>query len=53
MFGFFEAIGLRLQGYVSADLTNIIPYVITIIMMVYVVVRKQQRKKKAGLQTAA
>ena len=53
MFGFFEAIGLRLQGYVSADLTNMIPYIITIIMMVYVVVRKQQRKKKAALQSAA
>ncbi len=52
MFGFFEAIGLRLQGYVSADLTNIIPYVITIIMMVYVVVRKQQRKKKAAPASA-
>ena len=49
MFGFFEAIGLRLQGYISSDLTSMIPYVITIIMMVYVVVRKQQRKKKAGL----
>ena len=46
MFGFFEAIGLRLQSYVSADLTNTIPYLITIVMMVYVVVRKQQRKKK-------
>ncbi len=53
MFGFFEAIGLRLQGYISSDLTSMIPYIITIIMMVYVVVRKQQRKKKAGLQTAA
>ena len=53
MFGFFEAIGLRLQGYVSADLTNTIPYVITIIMMVYVVVRKQQRKKKLALSAKA
>ena len=41
MFGFFDAIGLRLQEYLSADLTNLIPYV----MMVYVVVRAQQRKK--------
>ena len=48
MFGFFEAIGLRLQGYVSSDLTNIIPYVITVIMMVYVVVRKTMRKRRAG-----
>ena len=45
MFGFFEAIGLRLQSKVSADLTNAIPYVITIVMMVYVVVRKQMRKR--------
>ena len=52
MFGFFEAIGLRLQGYISSDLTSMIPYVITIIMMVYVVVRKQQRKKKAAPASA-
>ena len=45
MFGFFDAIGLRLQEYLSADLTNLIPYVITVVMMVYVVVRAQQRKK--------
>lgn len=46
MFGFFDAIGLRLQAYLSADLTNIIPYVITIVMMVYVVVRGQQKKHR-------
>lgn len=51
MFGFFDAIGLRLQDYISSDLTGIIPYAITIIMMVYVVVRrnnKKKAKKKAG-----
>ena len=47
MFGFFDAIGLRLQDYISSDLTSIIPYVITIIMMVYVVVGAQQKKKQA------
>lgn len=47
MFGFFDAIGLRLQEYLSADLTNLIPYVITVVMMVYVVVRAQQRKSTA------
>lgn len=47
MFGFFDAIGLRLQDYISSDLTNIIPYVITVIMMVYVVVRTQQKKHRA------
>ena len=52
MFGFFDAIGLRLQDYISSDLTNIIPYAITVIMMVYVVVRGQQ-KKRQGHQTQA
>ena len=46
MFGFFDAIGLRLQDYISSDLTNIIPYAITVIMMVYVVVRGQQRRRQ-------
>ena len=46
MFGFFDAMGLRLQAYISSDLTNIIPYVITIVMMVYVVVRGQRRKRR-------
>lgn len=54
MFGFFDAIGLRLQDYISSDLTNIIPYIITIVMMVYVVVRsrkKQHSAKPAAPQT--
>lgn len=46
MFGFFDAMGLRLQAYVSSDLTNIIPYVITIVMMVYVVVRGQRKHRR-------
>ena len=48
MFGFFDAIGLRLQDYVSSDLTGLIPSAITIIMMVYVVIRGQQKKKHAA-----
>ncbi len=47
MFGFFDAIGLRLQGTISSDLTGIIPYAITVIMMVYVVIRSNRRKKHA------
>lgn len=48
MFGFFDALGYRLQEYnISPDLTAIIPYVITVVMMVYVVVMSE-RKKKAG-----
>ena len=48
MFGFFDAIGLRLQDYVSSDLTGIIPYAITSIMMVYVVVNAQRRRRHAA-----
>ena len=44
MFGFFDALGYRLQEYnISANLTSMIPYVITVCMMVYVVVRSNRR----------
>lgn len=45
MFGFFDAVGLRLQDCISSDLTGIIPYFITIVMMVYVVVRGRRRRR--------
>lgn len=46
MFGFFDALGYRLQEYnISANLTSMIPYIITVCMMVYVVVRSNRRKK--------
>ena len=49
MFGFFDALGYRLQEYnISADLTAIIPYVITVVMMVYVVVMSNRKKKTAA-----
>lgn len=45
MFGFFDALGYRLQEYnINSNLTSMIPYVITVAMMVYVVVRSQKRK---------
>ncbi len=48
MFGFFDALGYRLQDYnINANLTAMIPYVITVVMMVYVVVRSQRRKTMA------
>ncbi len=47
MFGFFDALGYRLQDYnISANLTSMIPYVITVCMMVYVVVRGSRKKGK-------
>ena len=48
MFGFFDALGYRLQDYnISANLTSMIPYVITVCMMVYVVVRSNRKKVNA------
>lgn len=45
MFGFFDALGFRLQEYnINSNLTAMIPYVITVAMMVYVVIRSQRRK---------
>ena len=45
MFGFFDALGYRLQEYdISSNLTSMIPYVITVCMMVYVVVRSNKKK---------
>lgn len=49
MFGFFDALGYRLQDYdISSNLTSMIPYVITVVMMVYVVVRGNRKKKTAN-----
>ena len=48
MFGFFDALGYRLQEYANSNLTAMIPYAITVIMMVYVVVRSQQKRAKMG-----
>lgn len=48
MFGFFDALGYRLQDYnINSNLTSMIPYVITVAMMVYVVVRSQKKRKAA------
>ena len=48
MFGFFDALGYRLQEYnISSNLTSMIPYIITVCMMVYVVVRGNRKKKMA------
>ncbi len=51
MFGFFDALGYRLQEYhISANLTSMIPYVVTVVMMVYVVVRSNRRRAAAGVR---
>ena len=46
LFGFLQALGLRLQNVgVPADITSIIPYLATILMLVYVVVAGDRKKK--------
>ncbi len=49
LFGFIDALGLRLQTYISSDLTSMAPYVVTVVMMV-VVVLMRAGKKKAEIQ---
>ena len=48
LFGFISALGLRLQKYVSSDITSMAPYVVTVVMMVWVVL---WRKRKKDAQT--
>jgi simple sugar transport system permease protein len=46
LFGFLQALGLRLQSVgVPANLTSIIPYAATILMLVYIVVSGEKKKK--------
>ena len=45
LFGFIDALGLRLQRYIPADITAMAPYVVTVIMMVAVVLMKRRKKR--------
>ena len=46
LFGFIDALGLRLQRYIPSDLTSMAPYVVTVVMMVAVVLLRGQKKKR-------
>jgi general nucleoside transport system permease protein len=45
LFGFIDALGLRLQRFIPSDLTSMAPYVVTVVMMVVVVLLKRRKKK--------
>ncbi len=45
LFGFIDALGLRMQKYIPADITAMAPYVVTVIMMVVVVLLKRRKKQ--------
>lgn len=47
LFGFLDALGLRLQSVgVPSDLTATVPYIATVLMLIYVVVSSDRRKRK-------
>lgn len=46
LFGFIDALGMRLQRYIPSDLTSMAPYMITVLMMVAVVLWERHTKAK-------
>ncbi|MGN0658936.1 MAG: ABC transporter permease [Emergencia sp.] len=47
LFGFLQALGLRLQSVgVPSDLTAAVPYLATVLMLVYIVASSENRKKR-------
>ena len=45
LFGFIDALGLRMQKFIPSDITSMAPYVVTIIMMVAVVLRERRKRR--------
>ncbi len=48
LFGFIDALGLRMQKYIPSDITSMAPYVVTVIMMVAVVLMERRKRAKRG-----
>jgi ABC-type uncharacterized transport system permease subunit len=52
LFGFIDALGMRLQKYIPSEVTSMAPYVVTVVMMVAVVLfrrsRQASRARKLG-----
>ena len=47
LFGFIDALGMRLQSFqISSALTSMLPYIGTVVMMVLLVLRENAKKKK-------
>ena len=44
LFGFIDALGMRMQKYIPSDLTSMAPYVVTVVMMVVVVLTKRRKQ---------
>lgn len=52
LFGFIDALGMRLQKYIPSDLTSMAPYVVTVVMMVVVVLMRNRRQAARAKQSA-
>ncbi|MEG2480564.1 MAG: ABC transporter permease [Clostridia bacterium] len=46
LFGFIEALGMRMQKYIPNDITAMAPYLMTVVMMVLVVLLEKRRRTK-------
>lgn len=46
LFGFIDALGMRLQKYIPSDLTSMAPYVVTVAMMVAVVLLRGRKRHR-------
>ena len=46
LFGFIDALGMRLQKYIPSDITSMAPYVVTVVMMVAVVLLRRRRQRR-------
>ncbi|MBE5815751.1 MAG: ABC transporter permease [Clostridiales bacterium] len=49
LFGFIDALGLRLQNYIPSDLTAMAPYLVTVLMMVLVVLWERRKRKAVAV----
>lgn len=54
LFGFLNALGLRLQSVgIPSDITAITPYVVTVLMLVYIVTAGESKKKRRAKRLVA
>jgi general nucleoside transport system permease protein len=52
LFGFIDALGIRLQKYIPSDITSMAPYVVTVVMMVAVVLLRRRKLRAAAKLSA-
>lgn len=52
LFGFIDALGMRLQKYIPSDITSMAPYVVTVVMMVVVVLWEKKKRQDTALRQA-